>query len=425
MICKKCGHIINDEDKTCESCGTPIDFEKEEKVSPKKGKHIDIEDIEEEKEALSFNETKRGVRNFLLFLLLGVIIIAAYILGSYILDNAYSKVFDKYEDIFKYSKLGVIYIGNNEKISELCNDYSLNYEFDFVYLEKNKISKSKKEKLKKELNVYNVNSTIVIVQDGVPISSAVVKNEDELVTYLQKHKVIPTIISDTNDTLSDYKEAISSVDETIIYIPTTLRDNTKEKSKIIAKISNDNNLKYYEIDGYLLSYKQLKSIMSQLGFSEIQDDLLLYVRNGEILYTLDADETSEKYYFQLLANRGIIDVASGEYLVTISSNKFKAMIQEKDKKVIFITVDSCKYCDNVQSILSQIAKIEKIEIYYLDATDEVDEVSNLIVDLGYKDGLTITPFVVIVENNKYIDSIIGLADKELYMNKFIEYGVIK
>ena len=87
MICKKCGHIISDKDKMCESCGTPIDFEKEEKVSLKKGKHIDIEDIEEEKAALSFNETKRGVRNFLLFLLLGVIIIAAYILGSYILDN--------------------------------------------------------------------------------------------------------------------------------------------------------------------------------------------------------------------------------------------------------------------------------------------------------------------------------------------------
>lgn len=425
MVCKKCGHKLSSVDKVCDNCGTPIELEKEENVISKKGKHIDIEDITEEKDALSFNETKRGVRNFLLFLLLGVILLVGYIVGSFILDKAYASVFAKYEDVLKYSKLGIIYIGNNNEISEICNEYSLNYEFDFVYLEKNKISKSKREKLKKELNIYNVNSTVVIVQDGVPISSSIVKNKEELVTYLQKNRVIPEIISDTNDTLSNYKEAISSKEEAIIYLPTSLTDDTKEKSEVISKISKDNNLNYFEVDGYLLSYKQLKNIMSQLGFSEIQDDLLLYVRNGEILYILDADKTSEKYYFQLLANRGIIDVTSGEYLVTISSNKFKTMVEEKGKHVFFITFDSCKYCDNVQSILSQISKTENIEIYYLDATKEKEEVSNIIINLGYKDGLTITPFVLIVENNKYIDSIIGMADKDLYTNKFTEYGVIK
>lgn len=425
MICKKCGHNISDVDKICENCGTLIENEKEEKVSPKKGKHIDIEDITEEKEGLSFNETKRGVRNFLLFLLLGVILILMYILGSFILDNAYEKVFKEYKDILKYSKLGVVYLGTDGEIANICSEYSLNYEFDFVHIETNKISKSKKEQLRKELNVYNVNSTVVIVQDGVPLTSAIIKDQDALVTYLQKNKIIPTIIADTTDILSDYKEALASKEETIIYIPTSLSDDTNTKSKLIKEISNDNNLKYYEIDAYLLSYKQLKNIMSQLGFSEIQDDLLLYINNGEILYTLDADGTTEKYYFQLLANRGIIDVTSGEYIVTISSNKFKTMVQEKEKNVIFIATDSCKYCDNVKSILSQIAKTESVEIYYLDATKEKDEVSNIIVDLGYDEGMTVTPFVLIVENNKYIDSIIGLADKDLYMNKFIEYGVIK
>ena len=362
MICKKCGHNISDVDKICENCGTPIEKEKEENVSPKKGKHIDIEDITEEKEGLSFNETKRGVRNFLLFLLLGVILILMYILGSFILDNAYEKVFNEYKDILKYSKLGVIYLGTDEEIANICNDYSLNYEFDFVHIETNKISKSKKEQLRKELNIYNVNSTVVIVQDGVPLTSAIIKDQDALVTYLQKNKIIPTIIADTTDILSDYKEALASKEETIIYIPTSLSDDTNTKSKLIKEISNDNNLKYYEIDAYLLSYKQLKNIMSQLGFSEIQDDLLLYINNGEILYTLDADGTTEKYYFQLLANRGIIDVTSGEYIVTISSNKFKTMVQEKEKNVIFIATDSCKYCDNVKSILSQIAKTENVEI---------------------------------------------------------------
>lgn len=425
MICKKCGHDISDVDKICENCGTSVELEKEEKISAKKGKHIDIEDITEEKEGLSFNETKRSVRNFLLFLLLGVILILMYVLGSFILDNAYEKVFNKYEDILKYSKLGVVYLGTNEEIATLCNDYSLNYEFDFVHIESNKISKSKKEKLRKELNIYNVNSTVIIIQDGVPLTSAIVKDQSTLVTYLQKNKVIPNIISDTTDILSDYKEAISSKEETIIYIPTSLDDNTSLKSKLIKEISNNNNLNYYEINAYLLSYKQLKNIMSQLGFSEIQDDLVLYINNGEILYTLDAKSTNEKYYFQLFSNRGIIDVTSDEHIVSISFNNFKTMIRAKEKNVFFIVDDSCKYCDNVKSILSQISKSENIEIYYLDATKDKEEISNIIVNLGYADGITVTPFVLIVENNKYIDSIIGLSDKELYMNKFMEYGIIK
>ena len=55
-----------------------------------------------------------------------------------------------------------------------------------------------------------------------------------------------------------------------------------------------------------------------------------------------------------------------------------------------------------------------------------DELANILnKELGYEEGLTTTPFVLVVENNKYVDSIIGLADKELYITKFIEYGFIK
>lgn len=425
MICKKCGHKIGSVDKMCENCGSLIEIEQEEKKFPKKGKHIDIEDIVEEKDTLSFNETKRSVKNFLLFLLLVVVISGFYFVGSLIIDTAYETEINQYKEILKYSKLGVIYLGSDDEIASDCNDYSINYEFDFIHLETNRISKTKQEKIKKELNIYNVNSTIVIVQDGVPVSSMNVKNQDDVVTFLRKNRVVPMIIGDTNDILATYKEGLASKEEALIYLSTSLGEDTKEKSKVIGKVSNDHKLNYYEIPGYLLSYKQLKNIMSQLGFSEIQDDLLLYVRNGEVLYILDADKATENYYFQLLSNRGIIDIASSENLKAIDIDELSDMVQDKEKNVIFIAVDNCKYCDNIESILSQIAKEENIKIYSLDATEDTEKVSSVIKDLGYNEGLTITPFVLIAENNKYIDSIIGLADKDLFMNKFIEYGVIK
>lgn len=427
MKCEKCEHVNSDSLNSCENCGAPLNNDlKEKNIYPKKGKHIDIEDITEEKEQPSFSQTKIKVRNFLLFLLLIVIIGAVYLVGVLMTETFSQEVFKKYKDIMEHSSLALIYLGYDEDINQKCIDYSENYGFDYVNIEANKISLSKKKKLRNELNIYNLTSTLVVVQDGVPITYySKVASTDELLEFLQENYLVPMKIEDTTETLELFKNSVVALDDTIIYLPTKYEDETEIKSKAIQEICEENGMLYVEVKGYVLSNKQLKKVMSQIGFSEIQDDLVLYVSDGKVVTVLEADKTSEDAYFHLFTNRGIIDVTSGDYLKEINKSKFAKIVEEKKLNVIFISTDDCSYCERVKPVLGKIAAQNNLVIYHLNATKDKTKISNMIKELGYDDGLTLTPFVLLVENNRYVDSIIGLADKELYNNKFVEYGVIK
>lgn len=430
MICEKCGHQNIDENAICNNCGTPMKKDEDKNIVPvfklQKGKHIDIEDIQEEKEQPSFSQTKRKVRNFLLLLLLFVIIGAIFSLGGMLLNSFSQKIINQYDDIMEHSSLALIYLGYDKKIDEKCSYYAQNYGFDYLNIEANKMSLSRKKKLRKELNIYNLTSTLVIVQDGVPIAyySKISSLEDTL-EFLQKNYLVPSIIGDTKPSLSIFDELTVSKEEAIIYLPTSYSDDTDDKSEIIKDICEENGLQYGEVKGYLLSLKQLKNIMFRIGFSEVQQDLILYVDDGKIADIIDVAKVQKNEYFHLFLNRGIINVASGDVLIKISQSKFLKLIKEKELNVVFVGSKNCLYCDRVRPILGKIATQNKIDIYYLEVTDNKERISNAIKKLGYEDGLTTTPFILFVENNKYVDSIIGLADKELYITKFVEYGFIK
>lgn len=429
MKCEKCGFEIKKLSNNCDNCGAPLLNSTEtvdEIKSYKKGKHIDIEDIVAEKKPKSFNQTKRNVRNFLIFLFLIIIIAVVYLIGVLLTDLFSQEMFDKYEDIMEHSTLALVYLGNDESIDEACVEYSTNYGFDYLNIDVKNISYAKKKMLRRELNVYNLTSTLVVVQEGVPISHySKLENVEQLTNYLQTDNLIPMVIEDTEDTLNTYQSAMKAKEDTIIYLPTTYESDTDDKGKAIMKISEENDLIYTEVKGYILSNRQLIKIMSDLGFSTIQSDLIVYVSEGKVVSVLEASEKSESEYFHLFSNRGIIDVTSGDNLEEISRTEFSNILDKNDRSVIFISENNCSYCERVKPILGKIASQNNLKIYSLDATKNKDKISDMIKDIGYKDGLTNTPFVLIVDNGKYIDSIVGLADMDLYTNKFTEYGVIK
>ena len=427
MKCDKCGYENIDINDICENCKSPLTGKEEKKnLLPKKGKHIDIEDFEEEKEQPSFNQTKKSVKNFLLFLLIVILLAITYLVSVFIIDSFSEEMLEEYDDIMTESQLALIYLGYDEEIDELCSFYASNYSFDYLNIEAKKISLAKKKKLRKELNIYNLTSTLVIIQDGVPIEYySKLSSKEELLKFLQKNNLVPEIIEDTTSTLESFTQLILASEDTIIYLPTNYNEKTNKKSDSIKKIAEENNLNYGEVKGYILSQKQLKNIMSRIGFSEIQDDLIIYVRDSKVIDVLHADKTDENHYFNLFVNRGIINVVSNEGLADINKNNFSNIVKEKKTNVIFISTKDNSYCERVQTILTKIANQNNISIYHLDATNDKDKISNIIKDIGYEDGLTVTPFVLIVENNKYIDSIIGLADQDIYIYIFTEYGVIK
>lgn len=429
MKCDKCNHDNSEYSIICEKCSAPLNIEKNIFLQEKyreKGTHIDIEDLEKTQKMPDFNHTKKKVSYVMIFFFSLLLIFVLYYLYGFFVDNNSKKIIDEYNSLMKNSTLAIFYFGDDKEIDEKCQIYSSNYDFEYLNIQTSDISRKKKNEIRKNLNIYNLTSTFVIVSNGVPISSVTkITDAEKLLEYLQNNNLVPLIIGDTNPILNDFKSSISSDDGMLIYLPTSYDEINDKKDQILINISEQYNLDYKKIDAYLLSKKQLLKMMSQLGFSEIQEDLLVYVNSGSVVNVIEATTTDENSYFKLLTNYGIIDISSKDYLVNISSSKFESLIKEKNKNVILIGTDNCNYCDRVRPILGQIAYQYGITLYYLDATKDLNKISDLIKEGGYSNGLSSAPFLMISENKKIVDYVIGLSEKKLYIDKLTEIGVIK
>ncbi len=427
MKCEKCGHVNSEYSIICENCNAPLNIEENKALQEKyhnKNHHIDIEDIHNNSNEHDFNHTRKQVFKGVIVVLLLFISFVTYLLVSYILDKESKEVLNRYSEYMKNSTVALFYFGNEEEINQLCEEYSKNYGFDYLNIQAKKISKKKKRQIQKELNIYNVYSTLVITQSGVPITSVTdISSKEELQKFLQKEELISSYLGDTTDSLESFKDAFASDSPVLLYFPTSYHEDVKKSSEQLEAIAEQYALSYYEVSGYLLSKRQLLKLMSQLGYSEIQEDLILYIIDGKVVTTVE--DTKKGDYFKLLSSYGIIDTSSANYLINISFSKFQEFLKEdKTKYVILIGSNDCVYCDRVKTMLGQIANQHHLVIYYLNATTNIEDVSKLVEELGVETGLS-TPFMLIFEKGKVLDYVVGPTTKELYVEKLTEMGVIR
>lgn len=428
MKCDNCGHKNSPYAIICEKCDTPLKIEENKLLQEKyhnKGKHIDIEERELVQNHSDFNRTRKKVFRVTVLFLFLCLAFFLYFFTNYLLDKGSKEVLNTYSEYMKNSSLALFYFGDNEDLNLLCEKYSNNYGFDYLNIQRNKISKQSRRKMQEELNIYNITSTLVIVKNGVPITSITHISEGEsLLKFLQSNELVPHQLEDTSKELESFKESFSSQNPVLLYLPTTYTEEVDKTSKTLSSIAGQYSLEYYEVKGFYLSNKQLMKIMSQLGYSEIQKDLILYIVDGEVVKAIE--DTQRSNYFKLLSSYGIIDTSSANYLIKVSGKKFLELIaDDKNKQVILIGSNNCASCDRVMPILGQIANQHHIIIYYYNATNSWDVVSSKIKDLGLESGLTNTPFLMIVEKKKILDYVVGLATRDLYLEKLTEVGVIR
>lgn len=433
MKCEKCNHENSEYSIICEKCGAPLNIEENKFLQEKyhnKGRHIDIEEIEKTQNSMDFNTTRKKVFKIIVAFLILLFILLIYGIVNYLVDKESKEMLDSYSYYMKNSSLVLFYFGTNEELDEMCSEYSTSYGFDYLNIKANKITQKNKKKMREELNVYNIMSTLVIVQSGVPIATlSNPQSEEDILSFLQGNELVPMYLGDTEVSLTAFKNALASENPALIYFPTSFSENVEDNSEVLQSIAEQYAIDYYEIQGYFLSKKQLLRLMSQLGFSEIQDDLLIYVMNGKIEKIItDTDKNSDSY-FQLLSSYDIIDVSSADYLINISTTQFQEFLEdEKEKHVVLIGSNNCAYCDRVKPILGQIASQYQVAIYYLNVnTSSADwnTISNAIVEMGINTGLTSTPFMLVVEKHTVLDYIVGLATKDFYVESLTEIGVIR
>ena len=59
----------------------------------------------------------------------------------------------QYETFIENNSIGIIYIGNDEKANKYLEDCSLEYEYNYLYINQNDITNFKKNKIRERLKL--------------------------------------------------------------------------------------------------------------------------------------------------------------------------------------------------------------------------------------------------------------------------------
>ena len=427
MKCDICGKDNSKYDIVCAECKAPLNIESNVFLKEKykeKGKHIEIEEIEPKEEKISFNDTRKTVSKVIVSVITVIALFLIYVSYSVFMVRQSGKLMREYNTLMKESPLLLIYFGQESSIDEMCQLYADNYDFDYLNIDASKLTRNKKKKVRSDLNIDNLDTTLVIVKNGSPVANIFgTKDTEEITKFLFNNDIVPLLFSDTKPILEKMNTALFSDKKMVIYLETRYTENREGKLAILNTLSDEYSFDFVSVEGFYLSKKQLLKIMSQLGYSEIQDNMFIYVYERKIVRTIDDTGSNEDSYFELFSSYDIIDRENEEYLTFITGNEFEMLAKGKEKRVIIIGVDTA-YCERIKPLAGNVALSNKIDIYYYNTSKDKDKTTGIIRELGYA-GDTTYPLTIIVEKGKIIKYMIGLVDKQLFTDTLIEYGVIR
>lgn len=427
MKCDVCGHENSKFDIVCAECKAPLNIDSNEFLKEKykeKGKHIDIEEIEYKEKKTSFNDTRKSVLKAIIAIITVCGLFLLYLSYVFFVEKQSSKLMREYNSLMKDSPLLLIYFGQEVKVDELCQTYADNYDFDYLNIDASKLTRNKKKQVRSDLNIDNLDTTLVVVRNGTPVANIFgTKDTAEITRFLFNYDLIPLLISDTAPILEKLNTALLSEEKTVIYLETRYAEDRETKIDVLNAFSEQHPFDFISIEGFYLSKKQLLKIMSQLGYTEIQNNLFIYVYEGKIIKSIVDTASDANGYFELFSFYDIIDGAGEEHLAYINSSEFEELVNSKEKNVIIIG-NGTTYCERIKPIAGSVASYHKIKIYYYDANNDRDKTVKIIQEMGYTGEITF-PLTIIVEKGKIIKDMIGQVDKQLFTDTLIEYGVIR
>ena len=427
MKCEKCGYSNSEYDIICENCGTPLNIENNIELQKKynnKQKAIDIENIVPDNTELVFNRTKKKVSLALYFLfmifLLGIVLLISYIYT----DSKENNILVQLDEFLTTNKLGIIYIGNDKDINNKLEEYNDKYSLNYKYFNSSKINRIKKQKIKNRLNVKSINNTIFILKENKVIDSS--NNKKDIDEFLQKNNIIPKYKGDAKKVLENYEKAILSDEAMIIYVANNKNDSNEEHQEKISEFCKKYEINYTYIEGYYLSEIQKLKILNKINYSEIHDELLIIIDERKVLSVNEIVPNDTEDYFEIISSYGIIDEKSAREFENIDLKEFNTLVSNKDKNVILVESKECIYCDKLKPIVGKLALKNNFKVYSITIDDNnKSSLESKLKEIGYKEEKVVTPLLVITEDNHLLDYIVGLSDKSIYVDKFIELGIIR
>lgn len=433
MRCEKCDYENSEYSIICEKCGSPLNIEKNielQKIYNHKPRVIEIEEIAlpEDKEAV-FNNTRKKITNVLIVLLFFVVILLFALISNIVRDYRSRDIMNQYDVFIKEKSLGILYFGNDEEASNLLKNYSTLYNFNYLNIDARKITTFKRNHIKDDLNLKKIRSTVVLVENGKTVGwldDYKYDTKDVMIVFLQNHNVIPNELGNPTEVINKFDEAIVSTNPMIIYYVNTKTERQNINNQELKKLFNDYSIDYTFVEGYYLSDSQNLSLLRKLNYNEIQEELLIIVDEEKIVTIIENVDFEENDYFEIASRYGIIDESSANSLTNVSFNEFKSIISSQSKNIIMLGKADCEYCERIRPIIGKISIQNNLTIYYYQINvKEYSIVDEYLLSIGYTGGKILPPVILITENNKVLDFVVGLSDKNLFESKFRELGVIR
>ena len=368
------------------------------------------------------NNTFDIIKMFLLFIFVAFLITIFIILLVISSDN---KLIDSIKEFTK-SDTKVLYFSNDEYYSNYPIDLFDKYEIEYLYIDTTDLSRFEEKKIEEIINSTKIYNMIVIFENGEMVDSIVDYTTDEqLLTFLQKYNIIPSMLGNPEGIIENTKKLISS-DFILLYVPYQYNDSLLEQNKILTQITNEYNIDYNMIPAYLLSLSQQKKLNNILQISSVGDQIVILIKDKKIIGSIRGINTKNTYLNSLYEYKYISEIEN--YIIEIDFDTFNNLVTSNESNVIVITKDDCKYCDTTLSTLNKIVIDYGISIKSINIIDFDSEISKSIetklIELGYNDGFT-TPITLITQSNKVIDYIIGSSNEQYFIDIFTENGIIK
>lgn len=360
--------------------------------------------------------------NIVLLIILGILLVIFFSLLFFTKDNSLIKDVKKFIE----TDIKVLYISGKKDYKEYPIDLFKKYEVSYLYIDSDKLTNVEETKLEKIINSKYLTDIIVIYNNGEIVDAIIeYENEKSLDEFLQKNNIIPEVIGDNTNIIEETKRLLET-DYSLIYLPYKNTDKIGKQDRILKDICEDYEINYKKIDAYLLSASQHNKLNSLLQISKVEEQIVILVKNKKIIGSI-RDINNKKEYLEKLKEYKFVEEINS--LITfINLNEFNNLLNNNEKNIIVIGKDECKYCDSVTTTLNDIAINYDIKINYINVgkldSDISLQVEEKLMELNYNDGFT-TPMVLVVENNKLLNYVIGFASEQYFVDIFTENGIIK
>lgn len=354
-----------------------------------------------------------------------IFIIMLIIIGTFLYKVNDNKLINHIKT-FVNTNTKVLYISNKKSYSEYPINLFKKYDVEYMYINSDNLSSFEKNKLEKIINSSYLSSIIVVFENG-KLEDALIEfsNIDSLIKFLSDNAIIPEVIGDNTNIISNVKDMLDT-NFSIIYLPYKNSTTMESQNNIIESVSNDYLINYKKIDAFLLSKNQQNKLNALLQISNVEDQIIILVKNKKIIGSIRSICTKRELMNEL-SNYNFIN-SNTDYISYINYDEFDKIVSSNDKNVIIIGKDECKYCTDIVYLFNKMIENNDIEANYINVknfeTEDFNSVKNKLKSLGYMDGFS-TPLTIIVENNKLLDYVIGISSEEYFIDIFKENGIIR